>query len=51
VFSLLERLRRTVGSFPIEVGSYKAEFWKINFCNRLDADHDAVTPLLIFCSR
>ena len=26
----LERLRRTVGSFPTEVGGFKPDFWKMN---------------------
>jgi hypothetical protein len=29
-FSGLERLRRTVGSFPTEVGGFKPDFWKMN---------------------
>ena len=28
-FSGLERLRRTVGSFPTEVGGFKPDFWKM----------------------
>ena len=27
----LERLRRTVGSFPTEVGGFKPDFWKMNY--------------------
>ena len=30
-FSGLERLRRTVGAFPTEVGGFKPDFWKMNF--------------------
>ena len=30
-FSGLERLRRTVGSFPTEVGGFKPDFWKMIF--------------------
>ena len=30
-FSGLERLRRTVGSFPTEVGGFKPDFWKMNY--------------------
>lgn len=30
-FSGLERLRRTVGSFPTEVGGFKPDFWKVKF--------------------
>ena len=29
-FSGLERLRRTVGAFPTEVGGFKPDFWKMN---------------------
>ena len=29
-FDGLERLRRTVGSFPTEVGGFKPDFWKMN---------------------
>ena len=29
-FSGLERLWRTVGSFPTEVGGFKPDFWKVN---------------------
>ena len=29
-FSGLERLRRTVGFFPTEVGGFKPDFWKMN---------------------
>jgi hypothetical protein len=35
-FSGLERLRRTVGSFPTEVGGFKPDFWKVKlgiFCH------------------
>ena len=28
-FGGLERLRRTVGSFPTEVGGFKPDFWKM----------------------
>jgi hypothetical protein len=28
-FSGLERLRRTVGPFPTEVGGFKTDFWKM----------------------
>ena len=28
-FSGLERQRRTVGSFPTEVGGFKPDFWKV----------------------
>ena len=28
-FSGLERLRRTVGFFPTEVGGFKPDFWKM----------------------
>ena len=28
-FSGLERLRRTVGAFPTEVGGFKPDFWKM----------------------
>ena len=28
-FGALERLRRTVGSFPTEVGGFKPDFWKM----------------------
>ena len=30
----LERLRRTVGSFPTEVGGFKPDFWKMK-CTHL----------------
>ena len=30
-FSGLDRLRRTVGSFPTEVGGFKPDFWKMKF--------------------
>ena len=33
-FSGLERLRRTVGSFPTEVGGFKPDFWKMKFTQR-----------------
>jgi hypothetical protein len=33
-FSGLERLRRTVGSFPTEVGGFKLDFWKMKPISR-----------------
>jgi hypothetical protein len=33
-FGGLERLRRTVGSFPTEVGGFKPDFWKMKFTQR-----------------
>ena len=40
-FSGLERLRRTMGSFPTEVGGFKPDFWKINLTRNLNASlHD-----------
>ena len=33
-FSGLERLRRTVGSFPTEVGGFKPDFWKMNLVRK-----------------
>ena len=32
-FSGIERLRRTVGSFPTEVGGFKPDFWKMKKCH------------------
>jgi hypothetical protein len=34
-FSGLERLRRTVGSFPTEVGGFKPDFWKMNLHTKI----------------
>jgi hypothetical protein len=40
-FSGLERLRRTVGSFPTEVGGFKPDFWKMN-----QAEYDGLIVLV-----
>ena len=33
-FDGLERLQRTMGSFPTEVGGFKPDFWKMKFTQR-----------------
>jgi hypothetical protein len=44
-FDGLERLRRTVGSFPTEVGGFKPDFWKMKFTQR---NKQAAVKLSIF---
>ena len=44
-FGGLERLRRTVGSFPTEVGGFKPDFWKMKFAQR---NKQAAVKLSIF---
>jgi hypothetical protein len=40
-FGGLERLRRTVGSFPTEVGGFKPDFWKMK-----KADYDGLIVIV-----
>jgi hypothetical protein len=43
-FSGLERLRRTVGSFPTEVGGFKPDFWKMKQRSFLLAHYPSTRP-------